>query len=99
MAGNETARTVAVLSIDAWRDVDGGWTWNNGHRIGRVDLAWCDLNPRALFARMRDAGYLAAASAGRVAREDDGHNVVIYARGTGEPLFALEYGGEGSDNE
>lgn len=90
---NETGRAlVRVLSIDAWRECDGGWTWNNWHKIGEVDAALCDATPRQLFRALRDAGYLSSDSAGRVAREDDGHNVVINDRATGEPLIALEYG-------
>jgi hypothetical protein len=41
---------------------------------------------------MREQGYLSAKSAGRVAIDDDQYNVVIVAKGTREPLFAIEYG-------
>lgn len=86
------AGMVSVLSIDAWRTPDGGWTWNAWYRIGWAPVAWADLPPRAFLRRMRDAGIITAACAGRVAVDDDGYNVVVVARGTREPLIALAYG-------
>lgn len=82
-----------ILSIDAWRDC-GGWTWNNWHNIGEFPNTNADLldNPRALLAWFRDNDFLSAESAGKVAIDDDGYNVVIVARDTREPLYALEYG-------
>lgn len=85
---------VNVLNIDAWRDIDGGWTWNNWRYCGRItrrELKALDT-PRRLFAWLRRHGYLSAASAGAVAQEDDGYNLVIVDRVTREPLFAIEYG-------
>jgi hypothetical protein len=41
---------------------------------------------------MREAGHLCNGSQGRIAIEDDGYNVVFLARGTREPLLAIEYG-------
>lgn len=84
-------KTINVLSIDAWR-YDGGWTWNAWYKVGTLPLSACDLDVRALLRLMRDEGYLAEGSKGRVAVEDDGYNVVICDRNTREPLFALEYG-------
>lgn len=86
------AGMVPVLSIDAWRDCGGGWTWNSWYRIGFAPLAWADLKPRAMLRRMRDAGIITASSAGRVAVDDDGYNVVVVERGTREPVIALAYG-------
>lgn len=90
--GATDARMVPILSIDAWRDCDGGWTWNNWWKCGEAPLAWCDLKPRALFRTLRDAGIITRASRGRVAVEDDGYNVIVMARGTREPVIALAYG-------
>jgi hypothetical protein len=86
------SQTVNVLSIDAWRDCGNGWTWNNWHKVGRIDVSVCDLPARALLKVMRDEGYLSAYSAGRVAVEDDGYNVVIVRRSDNMPLFAIAYG-------
>ncbi len=84
-------QTLNILSIDAWR-CDGSWEWNTWHKVGTVDRALIDVKPRKLFRVLRDAGYLSAASVGRVAVDDDGYNVVICDRATREPLFAIEYG-------
>jgi hypothetical protein len=87
-----TPKTVRVLSIDALRESEGGWTWNNWHHVGDAPIEWCALKPRTLLRAMREGGYLSPFSRGRCAVDDDGYNVTIVARGTGEPLFALEYG-------
>lgn len=85
-----TETMVPMLSIDAWRYPDG-WQWNAWYRIGEVPLAWCDLPARELFVRLREHAP-AWPKPGRCTIEDDGHNIVILARGTREPLFALAYG-------
>jgi len=85
-----------ILSIDAWRDGDG-WTWNNWHDCGSMDKATFEAlegNARKMLAWFRSEGYLRADSAGKCAIDDDGHNVVILNRATGEPVFAIEYGPE-----
>ncbi len=84
-------KTLNILSVDAWRS-DGSWSWNNWHKVGIVDRTLIDAKPRKLLRALRDAGYLSATSVGRVCVEDDGYNVVVCARGTREPLFAIEYG-------
>ena len=83
--------TYRLLSIDAWR-YDNSWTWNDWYAIGNVPMDLIDKTPRQIFKYLRDAGYLSAQSTGRVALQDDDYNIVIVARGTREPLFAIEYG-------
>jgi hypothetical protein len=82
---------ISILSIDAWYDGES-WTWNNWHRIGSCDVSICDMETRALLRWLRTEGYLGAGSAGLVAIEDDGYNVVICERSTGMPVIALAYG-------
>lgn len=85
-----------ILSIDAWRD-GSGWTWNNWFHRGNIDKATFEVlkTNRAILRYLRDdAGALSDASKGRVYVEDDGHNIVIYDKSTGEPLIAIEYGPE-----
>lgn len=84
-------QVVRLLSVDALRDADGGWQWNNWTSRGMVPAAWCDLKPRALLRALRESGRFDTAP-GRVAIEDDGYNLVIVTRGTREPLGALAYG-------
>jgi len=80
-----------VLSIDAWRDGDHGWFWNQWFSAGKFNLEEGETN-RSILRKMRDGGWLADASKGKVAVEDDQYNLVIVAKGTREPLFAIEYG-------
>lgn len=91
-------RTVRVLSIDAWRDGDG-WTWNNWHKRGTLTVRECSrlgcrtrAETRRTLAWFRENGYLSDASKGAVTLHDDGYNLEVQDRRTGEPLFAIEYG-------
>ena len=61
-----------VLSIDAWREREGGWTWNNWHKAGTAPDTWAHLPARALLHRLRADGY--GLPAGSVRVEDDGYN-------------------------
>ena len=78
-----------LLSIDAWREPEGGWTWNNLFELEQDIYVPENATPRSIFKMLRN-GYLSEASKGRVALEDDGYNLVIVDRGTYEPIFALE---------
>jgi hypothetical protein len=83
---------IRILSIDSWRNTEGGWDWNAWYKVGECDSSISELPVRKLLRYMRESGFLSAGSAGSVAIDDDGYNVVIVARGTREPIFALEYG-------
>jgi hypothetical protein len=78
-----------ILSIDAWRN-QGGWEWNNWFHVGDMDTL--PDNNRELLWMLREKGILSDASKGLVSVEDDQYNKVILAKGTREPLFAIEYG-------
>lgn len=81
-----------ILSIDAWRDAEGGWSWNNCHKVGAAIMAEDDLTPRRILRWLRDAGFLTHRSVGRVRVVEIGGESAEYeiqARGTGEPLLAL----------
>lgn len=83
-----------ILSIDAWREPDGGWTWNNWYHVADFPMhqqAMLD-KPRELLRWMREVGLLADGSKGNASVEDDGYNVVIRDRRTSEPVYAIEYG-------
>jgi hypothetical protein len=85
---------VNILRIEAVRDPECGWFWNNwwvGAVIGVETFKGLTSN-RATLKLVRDLGLLPAASVLRVSVEDDGYNVVISKKGTGEPLVAIEYG-------
>ena len=94
MTSNKTEaniQTFPVLSIDAWGNQEDGYEWNNWHKVGMIDL---DLNQpdQNLIQTMIDAEYLKPASIDLAAVEDDGYNIVIVDKKTGEPVFAIEYG-------
>lgn len=84
---------VRLLSIDAWRE-GSGWVWNNWHHVGQVPREWCHLTPRALLAKLRRECSRVPAQ-GYAAVEDDGYNVVVIHKNTGEPFIALAYGEAG----
>lgn len=86
-----------VLRVEAWREGEGGWTWNNWFHVGDIDAGAFEAiadNPRKLLAWMRsgEGPWMDHAYAGRVGVHDDGYNVEIYLRATGEPIAAIEYG-------
>jgi len=96
---DENPTKFSILSIDAWRESDGGWTWNDAHIIERgVYFGDEALTPRKILRAFRRWGYLNENSKGKVAVRDEyfgtnnlvGSDIIeIVARGTGEPIFAL----------
>lgn len=84
--------TCSLLSVEAWRDIGGGWSWNNWHRLRAVPVSLADLKPRDLLKWLRAEGFASPESAGKLAVEDDGYNVVVMTKGTREPLWAIAYG-------
>jgi hypothetical protein len=102
IADPETATTYykcKLLSIEAWRDPEGGWDWNNISTIeGGIYIAEDSellSSSRKLLKYFRDnLCVLSDKSKGRVF-VDFGHDLmdgvllVVHHKGTGEPLFAL----------
>lgn len=80
-----------ILSIDAWRNPEGGWTWNSWHHVGDVEPETLNLSTRKRLAKLRADGYRMP-NPGYAAVEDDGYNLIITLRTTGEPVLAIEYG-------
>jgi hypothetical protein len=80
-------KSYKILSIDAWHE-GHSWSWNNWHTVGHL-TSIPDSN-RALLKLLRDKGYLTEASKGQVSVEIDEVNAVIVAKGTREPLLAVE---------
>lgn len=89
----EKTELVTILSIDAWWYGDC-WQWNQWYDVGKISkdkFEELDTN-RKILKYMREHGYLSEGSKGKVAIEDDEYNLVIVAKGTREPLYAIEYG-------
>lgn len=81
-----------LLSVDAWRDPDG-WIWNNWYTLEEDIYIPENISDRALIKLFRDnLQVINDNSKGKVAIYDDGYNINLIARNTGEPLFALCYG-------
>lgn len=79
-----------LRSIDAWRDPEGGWTWNNSFHIESGIFIGNEVGTRGLLKYCREGlNILTNESKGRVRVYDDGDIIEIQARGTGEPLFAF----------
>lgn len=79
-----------VLSVDAWREPEGGWTHNAVYGTGEtMPRELLDASPRRILAWFRQVGLLdPQRSPGRVAVDSDGcDGLEIVARGTREPLF------------
>lgn len=79
-----------VLSIDAWADGEGGWTWNQWYDTGVQVIDPLRLNNRELLRELRRAGV--DIPKGICAVEDDQNNLVIVKVNGRMPLYAVEYG-------
>lgn len=84
-----------LLQIDAWREPEGGWTWNQHFLLeDGILIAEELLTPRRIAAYLRRMGYLLPESAGRILFDMnpeivDGYLIEVLYRNTGEPLLAL----------
>ena len=88
-----------LLSIDAWRECEGSWTWNAWYKMQEgMYIPESMLTPRKVLRLLRRLGYLSDDTKGCVSVEDDGYNYTIKLRGTDEPLLALDYGSHWEDN-
>ena len=83
-----------LLSIDAWREPEGGWTWNNCFTLeDGIYILESELTPRKIARMLRQWGYLSEYSKGRIyvdmGREYMEWFIEIQNKATGEPVFAL----------
>ena len=82
-----------LLSIDAWRECEGGWTWNQWYTVEKdIYFAESELTPRKVLKALRKWGFLTEQSKGKLSLDDDGYNIVIQNKDTFEPILALCYG-------
>ena len=83
-----------ILSIDACGNEEGLFEWNAWYHVGNID--------KQEFERIeREEGFLKWYVDNGYVNEkypleiyDDGYNIEIQDKETGEPLFAIEYGNE-----
>ena len=87
----QTKNLYTLLSIDAWHDSEGGWTWNNMFNIENdIYINEETANsPRALLSFMRRNNWLTENSKGKLRVEDTGYDIEIQKRGTYEPILAF----------
>lgn len=80
-----------LRSIDAWREPEGGWAWNDSFRLEEGIVFQADqLTPRKLLRHLRTWGYLKLESKGKARVVDDQDELIeIQAKGTGQPVLAL----------
>jgi len=85
-----------VLSVDAWAEPGGGWSWNEWHHVGNISKEEFEslTDNRKIIAWFREEGFLGDGSRGKVAVDDDQYNIVIVKKSNRQPLFAIEYGNE-----
>ena len=90
----DTLLKTKLLGIDAYRDCENSWAWDNWFEIeGDIYLDQSILNnTRKLLEFCRRSGWLTKQSKGHLTIEDDGYNVVICNRKTHEPILAFCYG-------
>ena len=83
-----------LLGIDAYRDSENRWTWNDWFEIeGDIYLDESILkSPRMLLEFCRRSNWLNKQSKGQLTIQDDGYNVFICYRKTAEPILAFVYG-------
>ena len=83
-----------LLSIDAWRESEGGWSWNNYFLVeDGIYILESELTPRKIARMLRKWGYLSEYSKGRIhvdmCPEYSDWFIEIQDKDTGEPVFAL----------
>lgn len=79
-----------IVSIDAWREPEGGWSWNQSYTL-RDNVEFNNaITARQFFKWMREEGFLSDWSKGRVRLQDDWPILEIQDKNNGRPLFAFE---------
>ena len=80
-----------LLSLDAWRESEGGWSWNDVYRTHHVLSFEGWPTARKLLAAVRECGYLSEYSKGEVEVEEYGEgSFELRWRNDHQPFAALE---------
>lgn len=79
-----------LRSIDAWRDTEGVWMWNESYRLeDGIVFEESELTTRKILKALRAWKYLSQKSKGMVTVCYDGDIYEIQDKNTHEPLLAL----------
>lgn len=81
---------IEIRGIDAWRDGEGLWYWNESFILAD-DVFWHaeDFTPRKILKQLRNWNFLSRASKGQVRVVDEGDLVEVQEKSTGRPILAL----------
>lgn len=81
---------IEIREIDAWRDEEGLWFWNESFILAD-DVFWNseDFTPRKILKQLRNWNFLSPSSKGRVRVVDEGDLVEVQEKSTGRPILAL----------
>lgn len=85
-----------ILSIDALGNKRDGYEWNTWYTVGEIDadiLKTLDTYKK-IAMWMHENGYTTTADMRKINIEDDGYNIALSEKKTGQPVFAIEYGPE-----
>lgn len=82
-----------ILSIDAWAEPEGGWTWNDWSQIGTITKEEFEAI-ESYLKWFKDNGYTTTTDKRKVAIDDDQYNIVLCDAKDMRPLYAIEYGPE-----
>lgn len=90
---------IEIRSVDAWRDPDGGWSYNDSFVICREEVKNVLLNPditnRKLLKFLRDMGVLSAESKGKVRIHESWPYIEVQNKNTEEPLIQIYFDEDG----
>ncbi len=88
---NDEYTKFKLVSIDAWRDYDNSWYWNNYFEIENgIYFSGDSLTPRKIAKFLRKMGVLTEQSKGRIYVDMSCFEfIVIQDKNTFEPLLAL----------
>ena len=80
-----------AIYIDAWRDADGGWSWNDMSQMEAGIVFRADrLTPRLIARKFREWGWLSKESAGKIRVDMSCDECIeIQDKNTGRPIYAL----------
>ena len=79
-----------IRSIDAWREPEGGWSWNDSYLLEKdVFFHESALNSRQILRYLRERGYLTSFSKGKVRVSHEWPLYEIQDKNSDKPLLAL----------
>lgn len=91
---------VEIRSIDAWKNSEGGWDYNNSFVILREECKKLLLSPetsnRRILQFLREVGVLAESSKGKLRVEDSWPYIEIQNKDTGQPYIQIYFDEENS---